>query len=283
MRGTFTVFAHGEVGGGKDLFDLGLQRLVERFADRPIIADRGVIDIEGSDDIGLLAPAEEEVGFDRQSGVIIRHDGMTVNHGLADVGFVVILHDLVPGRGHLVRMGGGGITAGLIIDHAQGLVALRTEDIESVYLASGLDRSDALYLDGEITGILQMIDLEAYLGILAVPLEDVTDIALDDDVLGDVFGWQEMLVFLRFHRVIGCHEGFLEFGFVLDNCLDLIGQNGRGMDIIAMELMAIDMLHRVMDEGADGVVLELGLFLIARMEMLDIEVIELLGARDEGI
>ena len=55
------------------------------------------------------------------------------------------------------------------------------------------------------------------------------------------------------------------------------------MDIIAMELMAIDMLHRVMDEGADGVVLELGLFLIARMEMLDIEVIELLGARDEGI
>ena len=111
------------------------------------------------------------------------------------------------------------------------LIPFGTIDIESVHLSAHFYLSYSVYRNGEIVRMLQFINIQACLGVLAVTLQNIFNKTLYLHILSTMMFRQIVVRFVRIifhpffiHRVIRRQQGFVQTLLAGKNSLDFIGR-----------------------------------------------------------
>ena len=234
------LLALRKIRGSDYFFDLRLQGFVEGLLHGSVVAYGLVLHVDRGLYLRQRPAAEEEVRLDGQTGLVMRHDGVAVDHRLAHITFVRIRHDLFPRRRHLLRVRRVVIAAGLIVHHAQGLHAFFADYIQPVDGAAGQDLSDALYRDGEGSFLLQEVDLQPFLRVLAVASQDIGYIPLNDHILPHVVVGDIMVVLVGvifrvelIHRLVRRHQRLVQLRLIRPDGFNRFGRDGHRSLVIA--------------------------------------------------
>ena len=253
-----------------------MQGIHERLLDRTVIPNGLAFHVNSSLYVRQFASAEIEVRLNRKPRTVMGHDSLTVDQGLTHVAFFFVYHHLLPRGSHFLGMRSVVIRTGFIIHHTQPFIARRTVYIESVNGTAGKQFPDSLDTHRERPFLLQKVYLQPRLGVLTVTLQDIGDIALDDDILTGVelryIGFGRRLPNGSFfvHCLVRRHERCLHLRLVRPNGFNRFGCDTHRLTVVTMHIGAVDKLHRMMHKRTEGIGCKEHLFFLLWTESEDV-------------